>query len=175
MKRKAINSDHKIRLVSLPAMRACDLHPWGDAHLWAGGGWVCPRCCRQFSIRRSMMNCNYCVIARSVRRDEAIPCYKRRLLRCRSQRHMGQRAACPVLFRAVTVREWGGAVTSSALRASSPKGEDSALGVLYAKGLLADMKWLVQRASPLGEVGGVGFVRADIVPDHREWDAVNFG
>ena len=54
-------------------------------------------------------------------------------------------------------------MTSSALRASSPKGEDSALGVLDAKGLLADMKWLVQKASPLGEVGGVGFVRIHAV------------
>jgi hypothetical protein len=51
-------------------------------------------------------------------------------------------------------------VTSSVLRTSSPKGEDSAPGVLCAKGLLADIKWIVQRASPLGEVGGVGFVRA---------------
>src|SRR5215216_4217259 len=36
----------------------------------------------------------------------------------------------PVFVRAVTVRERGGAVTSSALRASSPKGEDSALEFL---------------------------------------------
>jgi len=52
-------------------------------------------------------------------------------------------------------------VTSSALRASSPKGEDSSLGFLCAKGSSADIKWRMQRASPLGEVGGVGFVRAD--------------
>ena len=62
-----------------------------------------------------------------------------------------------------TVRERGGIVTSSALRASSPKGEDSAARVPCAKGLLAAIKWQVQRASPLGEVGGVGFVRADAV------------
>ncbi len=62
-----------------------------------------------------------------------------------------------------TVRERGGVVTSSALRASSPNGEDSALGILCAKGLSADTKWLVQRASPFGEVGGVGFVRVDTV------------
>ena len=54
-------------------------------------------------------------------------------------------------------------MTSSALRASSPKGEDSDARVPCAKGLLAAIKWQVQRASPLGEVGGVGFVRADAV------------
>ena len=60
-------------------------------------------------------------------------------------------------------------MTSSALRASSPKGEDSALGILCAKGLLADTKWLVQRASPLGEVGGVSFVRADAISTLLIW------
>jgi hypothetical protein len=62
-----------------------------------------------------------------------------------------------------TVRERGGIVTSSALRASSPKGEDSAARVPCAKGLLAAIKWQVQRASPLGEVGGVGLFRAATV------------
>jgi hypothetical protein len=36
---------------------------------------------------------------------------------------------------------------------------------LYAKGSLADIEWSVQRASPFGEVGGVGLVRVDIVPE----------
>ena len=48
-------------------------------------------------------------------------------------------------------------MTSSVLRTSSPTGEDSALGVLCAKDLCVDLKWLMQKASPLGEVGGVGF------------------
>jgi hypothetical protein len=38
-----------------------------------------------------------------------------------------------------------GVVNSSALRASSPKGEDSALGVFCTKALLADIKRLVQK------------------------------
>jgi hypothetical protein len=67
------------------------------------------------------------------------------------------------------IRERGGVVTSSALRASSPKGEDSALGVVCTKGLRNDIKCSVQRAFPLGEVGGV--IRVDAVRrrcDRRE-------
>ena len=44
----------------------------------------------------------------------------------------------------------------------------SALGVWCPKALSADIKWSVQRASPLGEVGGVGFVRAATAGDRRE-------
>jgi hypothetical protein len=43
-----------------------------------------------------------------------------------------------------TVRERGGVVTSSALWASSPKGEDSALGVLCTTVLRTDLKWSVR-------------------------------
>jgi hypothetical protein len=50
-----------------------------------------------------------------------------------------QRAACPMFFGAVAVRERGGIVTSSALRASSPKGEDSSPGGLCEKRLLTDI------------------------------------
>jgi hypothetical protein len=47
--------------------------------------------------------------------------------------------------------------------------------------LSADIRWWMPKASPLGEVGGVGFVCADIVPEPfsfaqdklREWDAVD--
>ena len=52
-------------------------------------------------------------------------------------------------------------------RTSSPKGEDSTVTVLCAKGLLADIKWSGYRASPLAEFGGVGFVPeagVDIMP-----------
>ena len=57
-------------------------------------------------------------------------------------------------------------MTSSVLRTSSPKGEDSSREVSCANGLLSDIKSPVQRASPFGEVGGVGFVHIT---------AVNFG
>jgi len=49
-------------------------------------------------------------------------------------------------------------VTSSVLRTSSPKGEDSALGVLCPIGLWFTYNHWCKKASPLGEVGGVGLL-----------------
>jgi len=51
-----------------------------------------------------------------------------------------------------------GEVTSSVRWTSSPRGEDSAAGVFCFDGMWSTFKKWSKKASPLGEVGGVGLL-----------------